>query len=247
MRLSGKVALITGAGQGIGRATALLFGQHGAKVAVADINEEAAQATAQAIVDAGGEAKAFFMNVGQTASVEAAVKAVVEWAGKKIDVLVNNAGITRDARMIKMTEEQFDAVINVNLKGVWLCTKYVAPIMIENGGGSIINAASIVAFEGNFGQTNYVATKAGVIGMTKTWAREFGPSGIRVNAVAPGFTQTEMIAHVPEKVLEEFKGRTPLRRLGTAEDMAYAYLFLASDESSFITGEVLPVDGGLAL
>lgn len=246
MRLSGKVALITGAGQGIGRATALLFGQHGAKVAVADINEEAAQATAQAIVDAGGEAKAFFMNVGQAASVEAAVKAVVEWAGR-IDVLVNNAGITRDARMIKMTEEQFDAVINVNLKGVWLCTKYVAPIMIEQGGGSIINAASIVAFEGNFGQTNYVATKAGVIGMTKTWAREFGPSGIRVNAVAPGFTQTEMIAHVPAKVLEEFKGRTPLRRLGTVEDMAYAYLFLASDESSFITGEVLPVDGGLTL
>ncbi|RMG53626.1 MAG: beta-ketoacyl-ACP reductase [Chloroflexi bacterium] len=246
MRLSGKVALITGAGQGIGRATALLFGQHGAKVAVADINEEAAQATAQAIVDVGGEAKAFFMNVGQAASVEAAVKAVVEWAGR-IDVLVNNAGITRDARMIKMTEEQFDAVINVNLKGVWLCTKYVAPIMIEQGGGSIINAASIVAFEGNFGQTNYVATKAGVIGMTKTWAREFGPSGIRVNAVAPGFTQTDMISHVPAKVLEEFKGRTPLRRLGTAEDMAYAYLFLASDESSFITGEVLPVDGGLTL
>ncbi|GIV94660.1 MAG: beta-ketoacyl-ACP reductase [Chloroflexus sp.] len=194
----------------------------------------------------GGEAKAFFMNVGQAASVEAAVKAVVEWAGR-IDVLVNNAGITRDARMIKMTEEQFDAVINVNLKGVWLCTKYVAPIMIEQGGGSIINAASIVAFEGNFGQTNYVATKAGVIGMTKTWAREFGPSGIRVNAVAPGFTQTDMISHVPAKVLEEFKGRTPLRRLGTAEDMAYAYLFLASDESSFITGEVLPVDGGLTL
>lgn len=246
MRLSGKVALITGAGQGIGRATALLFGQHGAKVAVADINEEAAQATAQAIVDVGGEAKAFFMNVGQAASVEAAVKAVVEWAGR-IDVLVNNAGITRDARMIKMTEEQFDAVINVNLKGVWLCTKYVAPIMIEQGGGSIINAASIVAFEGNFGQTNYVATKAGVIGMTKTWAREFGPSGIRVNAVAPGFTQTDMISHVPAKVLEEFKGRTPLRRLGTAEDMAYAYLFLASDEASFITGEVLPVDGGLTL
>lgn len=246
MRLSGKVALITGAGQGIGRATALLFGQHGAKVAVADINEEAARATAQAIVDAGGEAKAFFINVGQAASVEAAVKAVVEWAGR-IDVLVNNAGITRDARMIKMTEEQFDAVVNVNLKGVWLCTKYVAPIMIEQGGGSIINAASIVAFEGNFGQTNYVATKAGVIGMTKTWAREFGPSGIRVNAVAPGFTQTDMISHVPAKVLEEFKGRTPLRRLGTAEDIAYAYLFLASDESSFITGEVLPVDGGLTL
>jgi 3-oxoacyl-[acyl-carrier protein] reductase len=246
MRLSGKVALITGAGQGIGRATALLFGQQGAKVAVADINEEAATKTANDIVAAGGDAKAFTVNVGQAASVEAMVRAVVEWAGK-IDVLVNNAGITRDARMIKMTEEQFDAVINVNLKGVWLCTKYVAPIMIENGGGSIINAASIVAFNGNFGQTNYVASKAGVIGMTKTWAREFGPSGIRVNAVAPGFTQTEMIAHVPEKVLDEFKNRTPLRRLGTAEDMAYAYLFLASDESSFITGEVLPVDGGLDL
>jgi len=147
--------------------------------------------------------------------------------------------------MQKMTEDQFDAVINVNLKGVWLCARAVVPIMIANGGGAIINAASIVGLHGNFGQTNYVAAKAGVIGMTKTWARELGPNHIRVNAIAPGFTATEMIATVPEKVLESVRERTPLRRLGTPEDIANAYLFLASDEASFITGVTLSVDGGL--
>ncbi|MEI8165227.1 MAG: SDR family oxidoreductase, partial [Chloroflexales bacterium] len=158
-----------------------------------------------------------------------------------------NAGITRDARMQKMTEDQFDSVISVNLRGVWLVAKACVPLMIARGGGSIINAASIVGLHGNFGQTNYVSTKAGVIGMTKTWARELGSSGIRVNAVAPGFTSTEMIASVPEKVIETIREKTPLRRLGKPEDMANAYLFLASDESSFITSQVLAVDGGLIL
>lgn len=244
MRLKDKVALITGSGQGIGKVTALTFAREGARVAVADINMANAQAVAEEIVRNDGQAKAVFLDVSRAESVEVAVRTTVEAFGR-IDILVNNAGITRDARMQKMTEDQFDAVINVNLKGVWLCARAVVPIMIANGGGSIINAASIVGLHGNFGQTNYVAAKAGVIGMTKTWARELGPNHIRVNAIAPGFTVTEMIATVPEKVLESVRERTPLRRLGTPEDIANAYLFLASDEASFITGVTLSVDGGL--
>jgi 3-oxoacyl-[acyl-carrier protein] reductase len=244
MRLKDKVALITGAGQGIGRATALTFAREGAIVAVADINMTAATAVADEITRADGRAKPIFLDVARAESVEAAVRTLEESFGR-VDVLVNNAGIVRDARMQKMTEEQFDAVIAVNLKGVWLCAKAVAPLMSANGGGSIINAASVVGLYGNFGQTNYVAAKSGVIGMTKTWARELGPSGVRVNAIAPGFVATEMIASVPEKVLGAVEDRTPLRRLGRPEDIANAYLFLASDESSFITGHVLSVDGGL--
>jgi 3-oxoacyl-[acyl-carrier protein] reductase len=244
MRLKDKVAFITGAGNGIGRITALTFAREGAKVAVADINMSAAQAVANEIIQADGQAKALFLDVGRTESVEMAVRTAAEWGGR-IDALINNAGITRDARMTKMTEDQWDAVINVNLKGVWLCAKAVAPIMIHQGSGSIANATSVVAFHGNFGQSNYVAAKSGVIGMTKTWARELGPSGIRVNAVAPGFTQTDMIGTVPEKVLDSVRERTPMRRLGRPEDIAYAYLFLASDESTFITSTVIPVDGGL--
>lgn len=244
MRLKEKVALVTGAGQGIGRTTALLFAREGARVAIADINMTAAQAVADEIVRADGQAKAIYLDVSRAESVEVAVRTVQESFGR-IDVLVNNAGITRDARMQKMTEEQFDAVINVNLKGVWLCAKAVAPLMIASGGGSIINAASIVGLYGNFGQTNYVAAKSGVIGMTKTWARELGPANIRVNAIAPGFVATDMIATVPEKVLDSVRERTPLRRLGRPEDIANAYLFLASDEAAFITGHVLSVDGGL--
>jgi 3-oxoacyl-[acyl-carrier protein] reductase len=244
MRLKDKVAFITGAGQGIGRTTALTFAREGAKVIVADINVSAATAVAAEITKADGQAKAVFLDASRAESVEAAVRTANETYGR-IDALVNNAGITRDARMQKMTEDQWDAVINVNLKGVWLCSKAVAPIMIAGGGGSIINAASVVGLYGNFGQTNYVAAKAGVIGMTKTWARELGPNHIRVNAIAPGFTSTEMIATVPEKVLESVRERTPLRRLGTPEDIANAYLFLASDESTFITGVTLSVDGGL--
>lgn len=244
MRLKDKVALITGAGQGIGRTTALAFAREGARVAVADINMGAAQAVAAEIERADGQAKALFLDVARAESVEVAIRAAHEWGGR-LDVLVNNAGITRDARMQKMSEEQFDTVIDVNLKGVWLCAKAAAPLMSAQGGGVILNAASVVGLYGNFGQTNYVAAKSGVIGMTKTWARELGPSGVRVNAVAPGFIQTDMIASVPEKVLDAVQERTPLRRLGRAEDIANAYLFLASDEASFITGIVLSVDGGL--
>ena len=244
MRLKDKVALITGAGQGIGRTTALTFAREGAKVAVADINMAAASAVAAEIAQADGEAMPIFLDVSRAESVELAVQMVAEHFGR-IDVLVNNAGITRDARMQKLSEEQFDTVIDVNLKGVWLCAKAVTPLMIASGGGVIINAASIVGLHGNFGQTNYVAAKAGVIGMTKTWARELGPNNIRVNAIAPGFTETEMLATVPEKVLDSVRERTPLRRLAQPEDIANAYLFLASDEAGFITGVTLSVDGGL--
>jgi 3-oxoacyl-[acyl-carrier protein] reductase len=244
MRLSNKVALVTGAGQGIGRITALTFAREGARVAVADINLTAAQAVAEEIAVADGQTVAVHLNVANAESVSAALNYVQQWGGR-LDVLVNNAGITRDARMQKMTEEQWDAVIDVNLKGVWLCAKAAAPLMLAQGGGVILNAASIVGLHGNFGQSNYVASKSGVIGMTKTWARELGPGGVRVNAVAPGFIQTDMIATVPEKVIEGITERTPLRRLGTAQDIANAYLFLASDEASFITGTVLSVDGGL--
>jgi 3-oxoacyl-[acyl-carrier protein] reductase len=244
MRLSNKVALVTGAGQGIGRITALTFAREGARVAVADINLTAAQAVAEEIAVADGQTVAVHLNVANAESVSAALNYVQQWGGR-LDVLVNNAGITRDARMQKMTEEQWDAVIDVNLKGVWLCAKAAAPLMLAQGGGVILNAASIVGLHGNFGQSNYVASKSGVIGMTKTWARELGPGGVRVNAVAPGFIQTDMIATVPERVIEGITERTPLRRLGTAQDIANAYLFLASDEASFITGTVLSVDGGL--
>lgn len=244
MRLKDKVALVTGGGGGIGKLTAMTFAREGARVAVADINMAAAQATAAEIERADGQAKAVFLDVSRGESVDAALQAIMNWAGG-VDVLINNAGITRDARMQKMTEDQFDAVISVNLKGVWLCAKACVPSMIARGGGAIVNTASVVGLYGNFGQTNYVAAKAGVIGMTKTWARELGPNGIRVNAVAPGFTATEMLATVPEKVLESVRERTPMRRLGKAEDIANAYLFLSSDEASFITGVTLSVDGGL--
>jgi 3-oxoacyl-[acyl-carrier protein] reductase len=178
----------------------------------------------------------------------AAVKASAEQVNQdfgSIDILVNNAGITRDASLKKMTEQQWQQVIDVNLTGVFNCTKAIYPFMAEKGTGRILNAASVVAHNGNFGQTNYVAAKAGVIGMTKVWAREFGRKGITVNAVAPGFINTEMVETVPAAILEGMASKTPLGRLGEAEDIANAYLFLASDEAAFITGVVLNVDGGL--
>ncbi|GAB4128559.1 MAG: beta-ketoacyl-ACP reductase [Roseiflexaceae bacterium] len=244
MRLQGKVAIITGGGHGIGRATALLFAREGAQVVVADINKASADAVVAEISAADGQAIAVQVDVARAESVEAMVKQVVEWGGG-VHVLVNNAGITRDARLQKMTEAQWEAVINVNLKGVWLCGRAVAPHMIAQGNGSIINVSSIVGLYGNFGQSNYAATKAGVIAMAQTWARELGPSGVRANAVAPGFIATELINSIPEKVISSIKERTPLRRFGQPEELAKVYLFLASDESSFVNGAVLSVDGGL--
>jgi 3-oxoacyl-[acyl-carrier protein] reductase len=244
MRLKDKVAVITGAGQGIGKTTAQLFSREGASIVVADINETQAQTTAHEINASGGKAIAVKVNVASLKDCEQLVKTVINKFGK-VDILINNAGITRDATLAKMTEEQFDQVISVNLKGVFNMTKAVSPLMVEKGYGKIVNTSSVVGLYGNFGQTNYVATKAGVIGMTKVWAREFGRKGITVNAVAPGFIATDMIATVPEKVINGIKERTPLQRLGEPIDIANAYLFLSSDESAFISGITLSVDGGM--
>ena len=244
--LQGRVALITGAGQGIGRAIALRFAQEGAKIVVVDIVDSTAVAVAEEIKAAGGEAIGVACDVVQRDQVAATIKAALDAFGQ-IDILCNNAGITRDARLVKMTEEQFDTVIDINLKGVFNMTQAVAPHMVERNYGRIISTSSIVGLYGNFGQTNYVASKAGVIGMTRVWARELGPKGITANAVAPGFIATDMIKTMPQEVLDRFTSQTPVRRLGTPEDIAYGYVMLASEEASFINGIVLSVDGGLVL
>jgi 3-oxoacyl-[acyl-carrier protein] reductase len=243
-RLSGKVAIITGGARGIGKATARKFVEEGASVAIWDIDEEAGQATAVELKTNGTNIRFYKVNTADPASVSAAAEQVQRDFGQ-VDILINNAGITRDASLKKMSQQQWQQVVDINLTGVFNCTKAIYPLMAENGSGSILNAASVVAHNGNFGQTNYVATKAGVIGMTKTWAREFGRKGITVNAVAPGFIKTEMVDTVPSEILDGMAARTPLGRLGAAEDIANAYLFLASDEAAFITGTVLNVDGGL--
>ena len=250
MRMKDKVVLITGGAAGIGRATAQRFAEEGAKVVICDLNEVAGQ---QSATELG--ATFYKVNVTQQAEVRAWVEAVITRFGR-IDVLINNAGIVRDGQLVKfkegelvgqMPETDFDLVIGVNLKGVFNCTQAVTPQMVKQGGGVILNASSVVGLDGNFGQTNYVATKAGVIGMTKVWARELGKYGIRVNAVAPGFTATEILSAMPEKIIAGMKARTPLGRMGEPRDIANAYLFLASDEASFITGATLRVDGGLVV
>ena len=252
MRLADKVALITGGAAGIGRATAERFAAEGAKVVIADVVEARGEAVASAL---GGETSFYRVDVSDRQAVQGWVDATVERYGR-VDILVNNAGILRDNLLVRVKDgelikqmpvEEFDLVLSVNLRGVFNGAQAVAPYMIRQGGGVILNASSVVAEDGNFGQTNYVAAKAGVIGMTKVWARELGRYNIRVNAVAPGFTQTEILASVPEHILDEMRARTPLRRLGQPEDIANAYLFLASDEASFITGVVLRVDGGIVV
>jgi 3-oxoacyl-[acyl-carrier protein] reductase len=251
-RLQDRICLITGGASGIGKATAQAFADEGAVVLIGDVNEQAGRALAGAL---GNRAEFATVNVADRASVQAWVEAAAARHGR-VDVLVNNAGIVRDSQLVRvkdgellkqMSESDFDLVISINLKGVFACTQAVAPVMIRQGRGVILNASSVVGLDGNFGQTNYVAAKAGVIGMTKVWARELGRYNIRVNAVAPGFTATEILANMPEKVLESMKARTPLGRLGQPEDIAKAYVFLASDEAAFITGAVLRVDGGLVV
>ncbi len=242
MRLKDKVALITGAAKGIGFATAKRFAQEGAKVMIADVNPEAVKAAVEQIP--GSEA--YVMNVTDRASIQAAVDRIMQEHGH-IDILINNAGITQDARLVKMTEAQFDAVIDVNLKGVFNCTQLVVPHMLDAGRGAIVNASSVVGIYGNFGQTNYSATKFGVIGFTKTWARELGAKGIRVNAVCPGFIATEMVKAMPENILKDIERRSWLGRLGTPEEMANVYLFLASDEASYVNGVALEASGGISL
>lgn len=246
MRLENKVAIITGAGSGIGRETAMLFAKEGARVVVADVNEKGGEETAAEIKKDGGDG--FFAKVCVTnrEQVKHMVKDSLEKYGR-IDVLINNAAIIQDALVSKMTEEQWEGVINVNLKGPFNCIQAVVEVMINQGNGVIINAASIVGLFGNIGQVNYAATKAGLIGMTKSLAKELGKKGIRVNAVAPGFITTPMTSKVPEKILEIMRDKTPLCRLGEAKDVAYAYLYLSSDEAKFVNGAVLCVDGGLII
>jgi 3-oxoacyl-[acyl-carrier protein] reductase len=250
MRLQDKVCLITGGAAGIGRATAVKFAAEGAQVVICDVNIEAGEATAAEL------GAAFYqVNVADRAAVQAWVEAVFQRYGR-IDVLVNNAGILRDGQLIKMkdgdlvkqmSEADFDAVIGVNLKGVFNCGQAVAPFMVKQGGGVILNASSIVGLDGNFGQTNYVATKSAVVGMSKVWARELGRFNIRVNVVAPGFIATEMVASMPEKILDSMRQRVPQGRLGDPADIANAYAFLASDEASYVNGAILRVDGGIVV
>jgi 3-oxoacyl-[acyl-carrier protein] reductase len=245
-RLQGKVSLITGAAQGIGLATALKFAQEGAIVIVCDVKPSAVDAAVQQCQALGAQSVGYVVDVTQRNMVDATVKAVLEQFGR-IDVLVNNAGITQDARLQKMTLEQFDRVIDVNLRGVFHCAQAVTDAMVTQGSGVILNASSVVGIYGNYGQTNYAATKFGVIGFTKTWSRELGPKGIRVNAVAPGFIETPIISTIPDKVIQEMKDRVPLKRIGKPEDIANVYAFLASDEAAYINGTVIEVAGGLTL
>ena len=245
-RLQGKVSLITGAAQGIGLATAIKFAQEGATVVVCDIKQAGVDAAVAQCQAAGATALGFVLDVTQREMVDAVVAQVKERFGR-IDVLVNNAGITQDARLQKMTLEQFDRVIDVNLRGVFHCAQAVTDTMVAQGSGVILNASSVVGIYGNFGQTNYAATKFGVIGFTKTWSRELGPKGVRVNAVAPGFIETPILSTIPDKVLDEMRAHVPLKRLGKPEEIANVYAFLASDEASYVNGAVLEVSGGMTV
>jgi 3-oxoacyl-[acyl-carrier protein] reductase len=244
-RLEGKVAIVTGGAQGIGFATVRKFVDEGAVVALCDVRQEGVDQAVRALA-ADGAVSGYVVDVTRRDQVDAMVSGVKKQHGR-IDVLVNNAGITLDARLQKMTDEQFDKVVAVNLKGTYNCARAVVDTMVEQGSGGILNASSVVGIYGNFGQTNYAATKFGVIGFVKTWARELGPKGVRCNAVAPGFVATTILGTIPLKVLEQMTERVPLRRLGTPEDIANVYAFLASDEASYINGAVIEVAGGLTV
>lgn len=245
-RLENKIAIITGGADGIGKATAISFAAEGATSIIWDLNEEKGSKLVEEIIAAGGKAAFMKVNTAEYEQVEKAAALVAgQYAG--IDILINNAGITRDASLKKMSVEHWQQVIDVNLSGVFYCTKAVSPYMLNKGYGRIITTSSVVALYGNFGQTNYVATKAGVIGMTKTWARELGRKGITANAIAPGFISTEMVALMPENVLASMREKVPLGRLGKPEEIASAFVFLASDEAAYINGAVLSVDGGITI
>lgn len=242
-RLENKIAIITGAAGGIGAATAELFAQEGATVVLWDVNKEGLESVSEKLNANEKQNLLQVVNIADAKAVENAVNEVLETFGQ-IDILINNAGITRDARLVKMSFEQWQQVLDVNLTGVFNTTKIIAPHMIERGYGRIINTSSIVGLYGNFGQTNYVATKSGVIGMTKVWARELGRKGITVNAVAPGFIETEMVKTIPQKVIDEIVSKMPMQRMGQPSDIAHGYLYLASDDAGFVNGITLSIDGG---
>ncbi|HJX60503.1 MAG TPA: 3-oxoacyl-[acyl-carrier-protein] reductase [Thermodesulfobacteriota bacterium] len=244
MKLAAKVALVTGAAQGIGKAVALLLARNGAEIIVSDINLEKAEETAKEVQALGRKALAIKVDVAKLDDVEKMVGAILARFGQ-VDILVNNAGIARDKLILRMTEEDWDAVLNINLKGTFNCTKAVVRHMSKQRSGKIVNIASVVGEMGNAGQGNYAASKAGVIGFTKTIAREFAQRGINVNAIAPGYIETPMTDALPDKAKEELKRLIPMDRLGKPEDVAEAVLFLVSEASSYITGHVLNVNGGI--
>lgn len=246
MRVLEKVAIITGGAGGIGFAAAETFAREGAKVAIADFDEEVGSVKASELREKGFDVAFFQVDVSERASVDEMMQRVLDRFGT-IDILINNAGITRDAMLSKMSEADFQKVIDVNLSGVFHCTQAVLPTLVEKGSGAIINTSSVSGVYGNIGQTNYAASKAGVVGMTKTWAKELGRKGITVNAVAPGFIETGMTATVPDKVIDQMKQQIPLGRLGSPEDIANAYLFLASEEAKYVNGITLHVDGGIRM
>jgi len=247
--LSGEVALVTGAGRagkGIGRSIALRLAREGAKIAIADFVPEAAESVAGEVNEMGGEALAVQGSVACPEDVEKMVQATVDKFGK-ISILVNNAGITRDGLMLRMSEADWDMVLDTNLKGVFNCTKAVARFMIRERRGKIVNMASVMGIVGNAGQANYSASKGGVIALTKTSAKELGSRGVNVNAVAPGFIQTVMTEEMPDEAKSDIASRIPLGRLGTPDDVAEAVLFLCTEASSYITGQVIAVDGGMVM
>jgi len=246
VRLKDKVAIITGSARGIGQATAWKFAAEGAKVVVCDLERNGVDEVVSQIIAAGGQAIGFTVNVTDKASIAAMVKGVIDKHGR-IDVLVNNAGIVDDAMFRKMSDEQFERVIDINLKGTYNCARAVVDIMIAQNAGVILNASSVVGLYGNFGQTNYAASKFGVIGMAKTWARELGRKGIRANAVCPGFVETTILKSIPQKVMQSMIDRVPLGRLAKPEEIANTYAFLASDEASYINGAVIEVSGGATI
>jgi len=244
MRLKNKVAIVTGGARGIGKAISELFAKEGATVCIWDVLEEGEQ-TAQSINSKGGKAVFHHISVTDKAAITVALEKI-HGAYGKIDILINNAGITRDKTLQKMSEGDWDAVIDVNLKGVFLCTQAVVPYMKEAAYGRIVSAASNVGLRGNFGQTNYAATKAGVIAMSKTWTVELGKHGITANAIAPGFTVTEMVEKIPVEHVEAIKKQIPLQKAAQPIDIAYGYLYLASDEAQFVSGICLTIDGGVS-